>query len=129
MRLTESNWRQALAVLSSVDDHIDKPLAVVFVSSDDYATKRGVAWLWWPANPRRPVQRCEYDGRFAADWGMLLVMSGPALETVCAHGESCLAGLVRRGGIMPFLLQQREALEAAGLIDFVETLELATPKH
>lgn len=129
MRLDESSWRQALAVLQSVDDHTDRPLAVVFVGSDDYAAKRGMAWLWWPANPPRAVQHCDYDGWFAADWGMLLVMSEAALETVCAQGESCLARLVRRGAIMPFLLRERDELEAAGLIDFIETLELATPKH
>lgn len=129
MRLDESSWRRVLAVLPSIDDEVTDQLAVVFLSSDDYAAKRGLAWLWWPASPGRPVQHSDYDGRLARDWGMLLVMSEAALEAVCERGESCMAGLVRRGGIMPFLLQQRDALEAAGLIDFIETLELATPKH
>ena len=127
--LDESTWRRVLAILPQVEDDLGEPLAVAFVSSDDFVAKAGSAWLWWPDRLRRPVQRCDYDGRFPAEWGMLLVMSEAALETVCAHGESCMAGLVRRGGIMPFLLQQRDALEAAGLIDFIETLELATPKH
>ena len=60
---------------------------------------------------------------------MLLVMSEVALETVCTKGESCMAGLVRRLQIKPFLLQQRDALEAAGILDFIDSLELATPKH
>ncbi|MDP1612783.1 MAG: hypothetical protein Q8M11_17150 [Sulfuritalea sp.] len=103
-------------------------LAVAFVDADDYAAKSGSAWLWWPDGSRPPA-RCDFDGRFPPDWGMLLVMSEAALETVCAEGESCMAGLVRRLQIKPFLLQQRDMLEAAGILDFIESLELATPKH
>ncbi|MCK9382635.1 MAG: hypothetical protein M0P95_16415 [Sulfuritalea sp.] len=129
MRLDESTWRQVLAVMPAGDVEVSEVLAVAFVASDDYAAKSGSAWLWWPGRHGRPVEQCDYDGRFPVDWGMLLVMSEAALEAVCAEGESCMAGLVRRGKIMPFLLQQRDALEAAGILDFIESLELATPKH
>lgn len=128
MRADESTWRQVLAVMPAVEVEVSEALAVAFVGSDDFAAKIGSAWLWWPGSGR-PNERCDYDGRFPADWGMLLVMSEVALETVCAEGGSCMAGLVRRGKIMPFLLQQRDALEAAGILDFIEALELATPKH
>ena len=127
--LDESTWRRVLAILPQIDDDVRQELAVALISSDDFAAKAGSAWLWWPDRLGRPVQHCDYDGRFPAEWGMLLVVSEAALETVSAQGESCLPGLVRRGAIKPFLLQQRDALEAAGLIDFIETLELATPKH
>jgi hypothetical protein len=60
---------------------------------------------------------------------MLLVMSEAAVEAVCSEGGAAMAGLVRRLQIKPFLLQQRDALEAAGILDFIESLELATPKH
>jgi len=128
MRLDEATWPQVLAVLPAVEGEVSEALAVAFVNSDDFAAKSGSAWLWWPGNGQ-PNRRCDYDGRFAADWGMLLVMSEAALETVCAEGESSMAGLVRRVKIRPFLLQQMEILEAAGLADFIESLELATPKH
>jgi len=128
MRLDESTWRQVLAVLPAAEGEADQALAVAFVDSDDYAAKSGSAWLWWP-DGTRPTARCDFDGRFPAEWGMLLVISETALETVCAEGESCLAGLVRRLQIKPFLLQQRDTLEAAGILDFIESLELATPKH
>ncbi len=128
MRLDESTWTQVLAVLPVVEGEVSETLAVAFVNSDDFASKSGSAWLWWPRNGQ-PGGRCDFDGRFAPDWGMLLVMSEPALETLCAEGDSCLAGLVRRVQIRPFLLQQMELLEAAGLADFIESLELATPKH
>lgn len=129
MRADESTWRQVLAVMPAGDVEVSEALAVAFVGSDDHAAKNGSAWLWWPGSQGRPVERCDYDGRFPADWGMLMVMSEAALETVCAEGDSCMAGLVRRGKIMPFLLRQRDALEAAGILDFIEALELATPKH
>lgn len=125
----ESTWRQVLAVMPPAEVEVSQALAVAFVSSEDYAAKAGSVWLWWPDGRHGPALRCDYDGRFAAEWGMLLVMSAPALEAVCAEGEACMAGLVRRGKIMPFLLQQRDALEAAGILDFIEALELATPKH
>jgi len=128
MRLDESTWRQVLTVLPVAEGEASEALAVAFVDSDDYAAKSGSAWLWWPDGSQR-ASRCDFDGRFSAEWGMLLVMSEAALERMCAEGESCMAGLVRRFQIKPFLLQQRDALEAAGILDFIETLELATPKH
>lgn len=129
MSLDEAVWRKMLAVLPAAEIELSQVLAVAFVSSEDYAAKAGSAWLWWPDAEARPVQCCDYDGQFPADWGMLLVMSETALMTVCAEGESCMAGLVRRGKIMAFLLQQRDALEASGILDLIESLELATPKH
>lgn len=128
MSLDESSWRRVLAVLPAVEGEASEALAVAFVDSDDYAAKSGSAWLWWP-HGSQPASRCDYDGRFPVEWGMLLVMSETALATMCAEGESCMAGLVRRLQIKPFLLQQRDVLEAAGILDFIETLELATPKH
>ncbi|MDP2825377.1 MAG: hypothetical protein Q8O52_22185 [Sulfuritalea sp.] len=128
MRLDESTWRQVLAVLPAAEGEVGAALAVAFVDAEDYASKVGSAWLWWP-DGSQPAARCDFDGRFPPQWGMLLVMSEAALETLCAEGESCMAGLVRRLQIKPFLLQQRDALEAAGIMDFIETLELATPKH
>ncbi|MBI3096091.1 MAG: hypothetical protein HYY97_14585 [Rhodocyclales bacterium] len=128
MKLGEASWRQVLAVLPAAEFETGRALAVAFVDADDYAAKSGSAWLWWPDGSRAPA-RCGFDGRFPAEWGMLLVMSEAALDTVCAEGASSMAGLVRRLQIKPFLLQQREALEAGGILDFIETLELATPKH
>lgn len=132
MRLDEVSWRQVRAALPSFEPEMSfdpqRKLAVAFVNRDDYASKCGSAWLWWPGC-HQPDERCDFDGRFAPNWGMLLVMSEPALDTLCVKGESCLAGLVRRVKIQPFLLQQMDVLEAAGLADFIELLELATPKH
>jgi hypothetical protein len=128
MRLDESSWRQVLAVLPVTEGEVSDALAVAFVDADDFASNNGSAWLWWP-DSGQPGGRCDFDGRFAPDWGMLLVMSESALSTLCIEGDSCLAGLVRRVQIRPFLLQQMDILEAAGLADFIESLELATPKH
>lgn len=128
MRLDESSWLQVLAVLPEAECETSETLAVAFINADDYAAKRGTAWLWWPGDAK-PAGACDFDGRFPSEWGMLLVMSESALETVCAEGESSMAGLVRRLQIKPFLLKQRDSLEAAGILEFIESLELATPKH
>ena len=37
--------------------------------------------------------------------------------------------LARLLDIKPFVLRQREELDASGVLEFIETLELATPKH
>ena len=128
MRLNESTWRHVLAVLPAAESAVVQALAVAFVDSDDYASKSGSAWLWWP-DGSQSAERCDFDGGFPPQWGMLLVMEESALETLCVEGESCMAGLVRRLQIKPFLLQQRDALEAGGVLEFIEDLELATPKH
>ena len=129
MKLDASTWPRLRAALPAPEAAVSQSLAVAFVGTEDFAARTGSAWLWWPDGQVRASQRSDYDGRFPSDWGMLLVMSDAALDSVCSEGESSMAGLVRRGKIMPFLLQQREALEAAGILDFIESLELATPKH
>jgi hypothetical protein len=40
-----------------------------------------------------------------------------------------MAHLARLLDIKPFVLRQRDELDAAGVLEFIETLELATPKH
>jgi hypothetical protein len=128
MRLDAASWPKVLAVLPAAEGEVMESLAVAFVDADDYAAKSGSAWLWWP-DGKHPGVHCSFDGRFPPEWGMLLVMSAAAVDAVCAEGASCMAGLVRRLQIKPFLLQRRDTLEAAGILDFIESLELATPKH
>ena len=128
MRLDAASWPKVLAVLPAAEGEVTESLAVAFVDADDYAAKSGSAWLWWP-DGKHPGVHCSFDGRFPPEWGMLLVISAAAVDAVCAEGASCMAGLVRRLQIKPFLLQRRDTLEAAGILDFIESLELATPKH
>jgi hypothetical protein len=128
MRLDAASWPKVLALLPPTEAEVTESLAVAFVDAEDYATKSGSAWLWWP-DGRRAAAKADFDGRFPPEWGMFLVMSEAAVEAVCAEGAAAMAGLVRRLQIKPFLLQQRDALEAAGILDFIESLELATPKH
>ena len=128
MRLDAASWPRVLAVLPPAEGDVTEPLAVAFVDAEDYAGKSGSAWLWWP-DGRNAAAKSGVDGHYPAEWGMLLVMSEAAVEAVCREGEAAMAGLVRRLQIKPFLLQQRDALEAAGILDFIESLELATPKH
>ena len=97
--MDEVRWSRLLERLPEVEETAGPPLAVAF------------------------------DGRFPADWGLLLVMNDTAIERVGADGTACMAHLARLLDIKPFVLQQRDELEAAGILEFIETLELATPKH
>ncbi len=104
-------------------------LAVAFVSVEDFAAKRGRAWLWWPGRRDRAAGPVDFDGRYPADWGLLLVMNDAAITRVGADGTACMAHLARSLDIKPFVLRQRDELEAGGVLEFIEDLELATPKH
>lgn len=128
MKLDAASWARVLAVLPPAEGEVTESLAVAFVDADDYAAKSGPAWLWWP-DGRHAAAKSGFEGHYPPEWGMLLVMSEAAVEAVCSEGGTAMAGLVRRLQIKPFLLQQRDALEAAGILDFIESLELATPKH
>ena len=133
MRLDAANWRKMLAALSDRvrggGPGVVTGTAVAFVSSEDYGSKSGSAWLWRPGSASRQPESQAYTGSTAQDWGMLLVVSESALDTLCAEGDSCIAALVRRGEIRPFLLHAIETLETAGLAEFIETLGLAFPRH
>lgn len=122
-------WLRLLARMPDVTAADGPPLAVAFIGAADHAEKHGQAWLWWPASHERTIGPVAFDGSYPADWGLLLVMNHMAIEKVGADGTACMAHLARLLDIKPFVLQQRDALEAAGILDFIETLELATPKH
>lgn len=127
--MDEARWSRLLERLPEVEETAGPALAVAFIDSADYAAKRGQAWLWWPGSRARATGPVAFDGRFPADWGLLLVMNDTAIARVGADGTACMAHLARLLEIKPFVLQQRDALEAAGILEFIEALELATPKH
>ena len=56
-------------------------------------------------------------------------MNDTVIEKVGAGGTAIMSHLVRRFEIRPFVLRQRDELDAAGVLEFIESLELATPKH
>jgi len=115
--------------LPEIEEAAAPPLAVAFIGSEDYAAKCGQAWLWWPGSRARATGPVAFDGRFPEDWGLLLVMNDAAIERVGADGTACMAHLARLLDIKPFVLRQRDELDASGVLEFIETLELATPKH
>ncbi len=113
--------------LPEVEEAGGPPLAVAFIGAEDYAARRGLAWLWWPGS--RATGSVAFDGRYPADWGLLLVMNDTAIERVGAEGTACMAHLARLLDIKAFVLRQRDELDAGGVLEFIEDLELATPKH
>ena len=115
--------------LPEVEEAAGPPLAVAFIAADAFAAKRGQAWLWWPGSRTRAEEAVGFDGRFPEDWGLLLVMNDAAIERVGAEGTACMAHLARLLDIKAFVLRQRDELDAGGVLEFIEDLELATPKH
>ena len=115
--------------LPGVEEAVGPPLAVAFIGSEDYAAKRGQAWLWWPGSRARRPGPVAFDGRYPDDWGLLLVMNDAAIAKVGSDGTACMAHLARLLDIKPFVLRRREELDAGGVLEFIEDLELATPKH
>lgn len=127
--MDSERWSRLLARMPEVMEVDGPPLAVAFIGADDHAAKRGRAWLWWPGSHARPAGPVNFDGRYPADWGLLLVMNDMAFEKVGADGTAIMSRLVRRLDIKPFVLRQRDELDASGVLEFIDTLELATPKH
>ncbi|MBK7764837.1 MAG: hypothetical protein IPI44_01285 [Sulfuritalea sp.] len=133
MRLDAASWQKVLAALPDIAPRVGSGVGagatVAFVSSEEFVSKSGSVWLWRPGTASRRPESHAYTGSTAQDWGMLLVVSGLALDTLCAEGDTCIGALVRRGEIRPFLLRDAATLEAAGLADFIESLGLAFPRH
>lgn len=123
------HWQQLLAHLPEVEEAPGRPLAVAFMHRDSFAARCGTAWLWWPGSRAQPAGPVRFDGRYPDDWGLLLVMNEMSIARVGADGTACMAHLARLLDIKPFVLRQRDELDAAGVLEFIETLELATPKH
>jgi hypothetical protein len=127
--MDEECWMRLLERLPGVEEAAGPPLAVAFIGSEDYAARRGRAWLWWPGSRARRPGPVAFDGCYPDDWGLLLVMNAAAIEKVGADGTACMAHLSRLLDIKPFVLRRREELDAGGVLEFIEDLELATPKH
>ncbi len=127
--MDEERWMRILERLPEIEEAAAPPLAVAFIGSEDYAAKRGQAWLWWPGSRARATGPVAFDGGYPADWGLLLVMNDHAIARVGADGTACMAHLARLLDIKAFVLRLRDELDESGVLEFIETLELATPKH
>jgi hypothetical protein len=127
--MDDERWLRILQRMPEVEEADGAPLAVAFIGAEDYAAKRGQAWLWWPGSRARSIGPVGFDGRFPEDWGLLLVMNDIAIEKVGADGTACMAHLARLLDIKAFVLRLRDELDESGVLEFIETLELATPKH
>ncbi len=127
--MDDERWSRLLERLPEVEEAAGPPLAVAFIGSDDFTARRGQVWLWWPGSRAHAAGPVAFDGSYPADWGLLLVMNDMAIGKVAAEGTACMAHLARLLDIKPFVLRQREELDESGVLEFIETLELATPKH
>jgi hypothetical protein len=127
--LDDECWHRILRRMPEVEEAAGPPLAVAFIGDEAYGAKRGQAWLWWPGSRARTAGPVAFNGHYPDDWGLLLVMNDAAIEKVGAGGTACMAHLSRLLDIKAFVLRQRDELDAGGMLEFIEDLELATPKH
>lgn len=127
--MDDERWQRILARLPEVEPTAGRALAVAFMASEVFAARQGTAWLWWPGNREQTTGPVPFAGDYPDDWGLLLVMNDTAIAKVGVNGTAIMAHLARLLDIKPFVLRQRDELDAAGVLEFIETLELATPKH
>ncbi len=127
--MDDERWQRILARMPAVEPVAGRPLAVAFMASDVFVARQGTAWLWWPGNSEQATGPVPFAGKYPDDWGLLLVMNEAAIAKVGADGTACMAHLARLLDIKPFVLRQRDELDASGVLEFIETLELATPNH
>lgn len=103
--------------------------AIGLLRGADYALGSGTLLVWQAVDGAWRAAARDYAGSIDPDLSLLLVADEPALQRLLREGAGCVAPLVSRGGLRPFILRTLDELEAAGLADFVEDLGLVFPKH
>lgn len=103
--------------------------SVGVLTKHDFAARHGSVLVWRGTGDGASVALRGYDGEFGDDVAMLLVADRDALAELLADGLAQAAPLVRCGKLHPYMLRTLEALEDAGLSDFVEDFGLVFPRH
>ena len=103
--------------------------AIGLLRRDEFAAHRGTLLLWRSDADGCHADLREYSGHYGDDVAVLLVADAEALPALREGGWAVLPGLIRRGRLSPYILKTMGELEAAGLAEFVEDLELAVPRH
>lgn len=99
------------------------------LSRTAFKARRGrlLSWRFPATGPQ--ASTADWDGEAPADMAVLLVADEAVLHALRGEGLAVLPRLVRRGELHAYVLKTRDALEAAGLDEFVEDLGLAFPRH
>lgn len=95
----------------------------------DFAARRGTLLIWRCDATGCHADLREYSGQYGDDVAVLLVADADALAPLREGGWAVLPSMIRRGRLSPYILKTMGELEAAGLAEFVEDLELAVPRH
>lgn len=119
-------WR---AIAACFDSPGAEGAALGFVRQSDFDANSGEMVVWTARRHGFEIVQRRYEGTPTPELSLLMVLGPDALAGLREHGPAALSGLVRRGQIRPFVLQPPDALEAAGLEDFIERLGLAFPRH
>lgn len=99
------------------------------LSRTAFKARRGrlLSWCFPATGPQASV--ADWDGEAPADMAVLLVADEAMLHALRGEGLALLPRLVRRGEVHAYVLKTRDALEDAGLDEFVDDLGLAFPRH
>ena len=100
-------------------------MVIGFLTRDDYAARRGRLLVWEPAGfSTRP-----YTAALTDDLGLLFVADANDIDRLRREGLAELPLLLRQRRCDQYILKTMEALEAAGLGEFIENLGLNFPIH
>jgi hypothetical protein len=127
--MDDERWLRILQRMPEVEEAGGPPLAVAFIGADDYAAKRGHGLALVAGQPRARDRAGRLRRPVSGGLGPAAGDERSAIEKVGADGTACMAHLARLLDIKPFVLRQRDELDESGVLEFIETLELATPKH
>jgi hypothetical protein len=103
--------------------------AIGLLHRDDFAARRGTLLLWRHTADGCRADLREYSGVAGDDVAVLLVADSETLTALREGGWVLLPTLVRQGRLHPYMLKTMDALQEAGLADFVEALGLVFPRH
>jgi hypothetical protein len=95
----------------------------------DFVAQCGRLLVWRAQGDAVQVSLRDYRGQADADVAMLLVLDEDAERALLTHGLETIGRLLRQGRLHAYMLMTLDALEDAGLADFVEDLGLVFPKH
>lgn len=107
----------------------DRPVAVGLLQRQDYCAGKGTLLVWELHTDGLHASYRPYSGKNPQDLGLLLVADAADLQRLRSEGLASLALMIRQRRFDPYILKTMDALEEAGLADFVEDLGLNFPIH
>lgn len=132
--LDREAWQRMLA-REGLAPALDAPLrtppgaTVGLLRRDEYRAGAGTLLLWVGGAGCMQVETRAYAGVAGDDLGLLFIADPAAFAVLRREGLAPLAAMIRKGQLDPYVLKTMEQLEAAGLADFIEAMDLVCAAH